>query len=282
MNEGSRWLVFLCVLGGFARDFLALTAVSETGYLSQYSLHEPAGKMLRRGSSQGWLMLFTKFLSRKSRAPSLPEFAELSFAPEGEDRILARIFSGKKTGFYVDIGAHHPLRFSTTYAFYLRGWRGLNVEPLPGSQALFAQHRPRDINLELAVGQRESQRTYFTFADASLNTFCPVLAEQYRRAGNDLVAEIPLATWPLAEILNRHVFPQQTIDFLNVDLESLGLEVLESNDWSRYRPAVILIEDPVRSLDQTEQSPACQLLREQGYQAAAKTFHTWIFARADR
>ena len=37
-----------------------------------------------------------------------------SYSQEGEDMILNRIFEGKREGFYVDIGAHHPSRFSNT------------------------------------------------------------------------------------------------------------------------------------------------------------------------
>ena len=51
-------------------------------------------------------------------------FGSLCYSQEGEDMILSKIFGGQKSGFYVDVGAHHPLRFSNTYLFYLRGWGG--------------------------------------------------------------------------------------------------------------------------------------------------------------
>ena len=58
-----------------------------------------------------------------------------SYAQEGEDLILYRMIYGKiDKGFYVDVGAHHPKRFSNTYFFYRKGWRGINVEPMPGSK----------------------------------------------------------------------------------------------------------------------------------------------------
>ena len=58
---------------------------------------------------------------------------QYSFSQEGEDLVLARIFEGKKNGFYVDIGAHHPTRFSNTHYFYRRGWSGINIDAMPGS-----------------------------------------------------------------------------------------------------------------------------------------------------
>ena len=59
--------------------------------------------------------------------------------------MLYRIFEGRKTGFYVDIGCHHPFRFSNSYLFYKLGWRGICVDPLPGTKALFNKWRPEDI-----------------------------------------------------------------------------------------------------------------------------------------
>jgi len=33
-------------------------------------------------------------------------------------------------GFYIDIGAFDPIYISVTKAFSMRGWKGINVEPL--------------------------------------------------------------------------------------------------------------------------------------------------------
>ena len=43
------------------------------------------------------------------------DYHQMSFSQEGEDMVLARLFVGKNHGFYVDVGAHHPQRFSNTY-----------------------------------------------------------------------------------------------------------------------------------------------------------------------
>jgi hypothetical protein len=59
------------------------------------------------------------------------------YSQEGEDLIASRLFPNQSTGFYVDIGAHHPTRFSNTYLLYTKGWRGINIDPLPGSKELF-------------------------------------------------------------------------------------------------------------------------------------------------
>ena len=44
------------------------------------------------------------------------------YSQEGEDMILSYMFIQKRTiGFYMDVGAHHPNRFSNTYYFYKKG-----------------------------------------------------------------------------------------------------------------------------------------------------------------
>lgn len=45
------------------------------------------------------------------------QWHQRSWSQEGEDLILRRIFENKNTGFYVDVGAHHPKRFSNTIFF---------------------------------------------------------------------------------------------------------------------------------------------------------------------
>jgi len=55
----------------------------------------------------------------------LDGYALKSYSQEGEDMILRRIFERQSTGFYVDVGAHHPKRFSNTYFFYKKGWSGI-------------------------------------------------------------------------------------------------------------------------------------------------------------
>lgn len=41
------------------------------------------------------------------------------YSQEGEDMIFRRLFEHQEKDFYVDVGAHHPFRFSNTYFFKL-------------------------------------------------------------------------------------------------------------------------------------------------------------------
>ena len=109
---------------------------------------------------------------------NLLKYASLSYSQEGEDMILKRIFNEKKNGFYIDVGAHHPKRFSNTHYFYLKGWRGINIDAMPSSMKLFNKQRPKDINLEIAISDKKEVLTYYGFNESALNSFSKEISNQ--------------------------------------------------------------------------------------------------------
>src|SRR5262245_28703139 len=149
------------------------------------------------------MKLFNPF-RRRARREEPPPYSVPSFAQEGEDRLLARLFEGQQHGFFVDVGAHHPQRFSNTYAFYLQGWRGINIDPAPGTRELFDRLRPGDINLELAIGMRGVRR-YYRFVESALNGCDVALTEERRTLGHAVVATDEIATMPLADVLDSYL-----------------------------------------------------------------------------
>jgi hypothetical protein len=57
----------------------------------------------------------------------------IAFSQAGEDFNIRNIFTEKKNGYYIDIGAFHPLVFSNTFYFYIfENWHGINIDPRPG------------------------------------------------------------------------------------------------------------------------------------------------------
>jgi len=110
--------------------------------------------------------------------------------------LLERFLEHRHSGFYVDVGAHHPKRFSNTYRLYRRGWRGLNIDANPGSMTLFQNVRPRDINVEAAVSSTPRELTYYIFNEPALNTFKRDLALE-RVGAYSIVKEVNIITAPL-------------------------------------------------------------------------------------
>ncbi len=212
----------------------------------------------------------------------LTGYKSISYSQEGEDLILRRIFDGKEKGFYVDVGAHHPKRFSNTYLFYKMGWRGINIEPRPGSKKIFDKVRKNDINIEAAISDTPEELTYFFFNEPALNSFDRelslkrVLGSEYR-----IIREIKLNTTKLSEILERYVEENQVIDFLSIDTEGFDLSVLKSNNWDKFKPTVILCEDAEFDLANPYKSKVFKLLSEKNYQLLAKTPSTLIFKKLE-
>jgi hypothetical protein len=76
------------------------------------------------------------------------------YGQTAEDAILMRYLPENK-GFYVDIGAGHPIIGSNTFALYLRGYVGLCVDPIHSNARLFKSFRPRDKFYKVLIGSRE-------------------------------------------------------------------------------------------------------------------------------
>lgn len=209
-------------------------------------------------------------------------FAVLCYSQEGEDQILRRLFESRSNGFYVDVGAHHPQRFSNTFHFYRRGWSGINIEPNPDAIALFQRHRPRDINLCVGIANRDGSMPYYVFDEPALNTFDRALSEhRIVNTAYKLVAEKQIKVRPLAAILADNL-GGHSVDFMSVDVEGFDLEVLQSNDWNRFRPTYLLVESRDADLANLSADPVQTFALAEGYRLIAKTVSTLIYQDSSR
>lgn len=196
------------------------------------------------------------------------------FSQGGEDAILYGIFNKKisrrEEGFYVDIGAYHPITHSNTYLFYLKGWRGINIDACPGSMIDFYKLRKRDINLEVGVRDFNGTTSFYMLDEKStMNSFSK---ENLKHHGIEprINSEIEVETYTLERILDQNSDKFREIDFLSIDVEGLEPEVLRSNNWDKYKPKVILLEMICASISDVEKHQTTKYLKEQGYILVAK------------
>jgi FkbM family methyltransferase len=205
----------------------------------------------------------------------LGRYATRSYSQEGEDLILARIFEGQGMGTYVDVGAHHPLRFSNTYLLYRRGWHGINIDATPGSMAAFKLLRPRDQNIELGIASKRGSATFYQFNEPAINTFDPKIATHNQSVGYHLVCKQTIKLSPLGTILHRYL-PDKHIDLLSIDVEGLDKDVIDSMDWN-YRPKTIVIEALGSNLESIKNMRIYKSISKHGYHLFAKTANSLIF-----
>lgn len=207
-----------------------------------------------------------------------------TYSQEGEDLILDRIFKGKNYGFYVDIGAHHPIRFSNTYKLYNSGWRGINVDATPGTMVLFNKIRPRDINVEIGISTANCKLDLLVFnapkgLTSATNTF---KKERSKLIPNEAYKVITVDCITLTELLEQKL-PESTtqIDLLTIDIEGLDLEVLKSNNWDKYKPKVIIFEIHRNSNYKLELDHIKQYLSPFGYSLYSMLYNSHIFMLND-
>lgn len=164
----------------------------------------------------------------------------ISYAQNFEDVMLNRLFPERNSGFYIDVGAHHPVIDSVTKAFYDRGWRGINIEPVKEYFDLLQQTRERDINLNIAVGETESELEFFELESTGLSTFDRETAYRLAEAEKFTVNPYKVALRKLGDICREQVKCQ--IDFLKIDVEGWEEKVILGHDWKNFRPIVIVLE----------------------------------------
>ena len=159
----------------------------------------------------------------------------ISYAQNGEDVLLNRVFADVANGFYVDIGAYEPVKGSVTKAFSDRGWTGINIEPGEVFHRLAAA-RPRDVNLHIAVLDRGGT---VTFVEHAIDAGQSHVVRGPELPIDGVAHEVPCDT--LAAILTAHA-PERTIDFLKIDAEGAEAAIIRSTNWRAIRPTVLVIE----------------------------------------
>jgi len=202
-------------------------------------------------------MRLSKLFKKSKKRESV--FWQKSYSQDGEDVVLNSYFSDfpEYKGFYLDIGALHPLRFSNTQMFYEKGWRGINIDATPNSMQEFKKLRPEDINLEYGISGSQGELTYYLYDEPALNNSDLERTQYLKTYGYDVKEEVKIKTMPINQILEKYLPQGRNIDFIDVDVE--GLDYVD-NDFVNY-----------------QNSQMYNLLSEKGYRVLAKTMRTVIF-----
>ncbi len=203
----------------------------------------------QQGSLSALLERFDRRLARAELpgvrpAPALAgasSYEVVSYAQNQEDVVLARMTNLVAHGTFVDVGAGHPIMENVTYALYLRGWRGVNIEPMSREVEMYGIDRPDDETLQLAIGAEKGSLTLYEapLENRGATTSDVNLVEKYSRDGEDFVP------FEVAMVTLSSVFAQYApgdVHVVKIDVEGMETDVLVGADLPKHQPWVLVIE----------------------------------------
>lgn len=167
-----------------------------------------------------------------------------SYSQAGEDAIINFLFNDKglEKITYLDLGTNIPDFGNNTFLFYNKDSNGVCVEADSDLIANIKKIRPKDIILNLGVGNgKYDVADFYVFNEASLNTFDRSEALERENQGTFNIArvdKVPLKTINNIIQENFSKYP----DFLSIDIEGLDLEVLKTLNFKMFPIPVICAE----------------------------------------
>jgi FkbM family methyltransferase len=200
--------------------------------------------------------------------------AKVSWSQFGEDIQVIDIFRSKigvdTSGFFVDIGAFHPGQLSNTFALYLQGWTGINVDPIKESIQIFNKYRGSDININKAVRNYVGETSIYRGMYSGESSVLPEWDFGH-------VEERKVKCTTMNALLEKHLPKDTNIDLLSIDVEGVEDEVFSEFDIEKYRPKVILVEIHANSIPEVLESSIYQYLFNAGYVYKSQCSVTSIF-----
>tara|TARA_B100001057_G_C22741512_1_gene907953 strand:+ start:167 stop:865 length:699 start_codon:yes stop_codon:yes gene_type:complete len=177
-------------------------------------------------------------------------FKRKTYAMEGEDLEIVKILKNIENGFYVDAGGFHPLDRNNTYLLYKKKWRGINIDLSEFSIDLFNFIRPEDININVAVTNKDGEVNFFYMK--KLSQLSTIKKDVAIKGMHGIIKEKKIKSEKLTTIINNTKFKNKKIDFLNIDLEGADFDALKSLDFEIYRPKLICIEIHDKDIENSE------------------------------
>ena len=195
---------------------------------------------------------------------------------DNEDIEILNYFKERRDGFYVDVGCYHPLHRNNTYLLHKQGWSGINIDTSKFSIDLFNYMRPKDINYNCAISNKnEIIKLFYQKEFSQLNTTESLQAKTVFQ-GN--VKEKEIEAFTLNEILNRNEYKNTKIDFLDIDVEGADLKVLEGLSFDKFKPELVCIEIHAKEI---EKSDIYNFLINKNYQLLWSGVFSHVFKRLE-
>lgn len=155
--------------------------------------------------------------------------------------MLHRALKHVRAGTYIDVGAWHPQLHSVTKSFYDNGWSGVNVEPSRKFFRLLEKRRPRDTNLNVAIGREPGVLDFFEVGYTGLSSLGQESMVLARSLGFSKMRTYPVDVRTMAQLFAESIKSLE-VHFLKIDVEGFESDVLAGFDWEKNRPWIIVVE----------------------------------------
>ena len=195
-----------------------------------------------------WIYKIQKIYKNKKPNYHYAEFAE--------DIMINRIFNNIQDGFYLDIGAYHPIKGSLTYTLHKRGWKGMNIDLSKTSIDLFNIARPKDININCAISNFSGDTHYFENS--------PINQQNSLMSNNVGQKKIKIKSYKVDEILSLNNINK--VDFINIDTEGNELDILESINYEKTNPYLFTIEENSFFMNNNSKLAKIKFMKEKNYE----------------
>ena len=219
-----------------------------------------------------------KIILSKAATRVLDPFGIISYSQFGEDRVIESWFLGRTSGVYVDIGCNHPVKYSNTWKLYLRGWRGLAVDPNADLIRKYKKVRPRDQVRQQVVSDCQEPVDFYFSKTSDLISGVGQKEQGYWQRTHENSNVVLCHPIGLSRLLEESNIPSR-FELLSIDVEGHELEVLNSLDFNRFDPEMIVIEMHEFSLAEAQKNEVYAKLISHGFSMLAYVGPSGFFVK---
>jgi hypothetical protein len=199
-----------------------------------------------------------------------------TYSQDKEDLFLINYFKGLNKGYYVDIGCHHPKRFSNTYLLYKKGWNGLNVDANKLAIILFKIFRFRDENVCAILSDSSKPAVFYEFNESALNGM--LSSQRVKKLLNlGFTIKKKKTTIPISvqNFIKQNRLKERKINFFKIDIEGLDFEVIKKMNLKNLDIELLMIEKSIKQ----ENDKMIQWLKSQFYSIIHESNRNYIFKK---
>lgn len=236
--------------------------------------------------------VYNSTINADIRSATIPSILPEQYSQCGEDLIVLslleaaisnRLLPDLNACVVVEVGANHAFAGNNSYLLSQRlGLRSILVEANPALIEELVRARPNDQVIHAAIIDGDEKQVELCVAPShELSSLSSEFVATWHDGvmGPGKMVRVPAMR--LNECLALHVGDGKQIVYLSIDLEGKDLSVIESLDFSRWKPLLVQLE-PSEHYAPGESALMIDSMSLRGYTLVAKTDVNLLFASSGR